>query len=290
MIEKSLLSVEIKEPEYRPLAFSAMLCLYKNNVVIQVKEAIESAFFKQTIPPDELIVVYDGPINQPIKDLVNSYKDKIKVRTIKFDKNVGHGVARAAAVDVCETDWIAIIDADDVSTQLRFEKLLQMVIQYPKTAVIGGGLKEFYEMGSEKKILNNRFYPSKPSELKQMLKFRSPIAQPTSILNVSAVRSVGNYQSWLNNEDYYLWIRLVAAGYELRNISDVLLLFRVSPDLYARRGGLKYWYNEVKLQRYSLRSGTTTLSAFCIGAFVRFFVQVLLTTNLRAKFYRLILR
>ena len=42
--------------------FAAMLCLYSKNIAAEVEEALVSAFDRQSYPPSQLIVVYDGPI------------------------------------------------------------------------------------------------------------------------------------------------------------------------------------------------------------------------------------
>jgi len=137
---------------------------------------------------------------------------------------------------------------------------------------------------------HTRSYPQTHAEITDYLRSRSPIAQPTAMLRVAAILDVGNYQSWFNNEDYHLWIRLVSAGYRLRNIAKPVLLFRTSPHLYDRRGGWRYWRNEVALQQFSLQNGTTTWVKFLQGAAIRFVVQVAMPNKLRQAFYKLILR
>ena len=66
----------------------------------------------------------------------------------------------------------------------------------------------------------------------------------------SRVMAVGNYVDWHFNEDYYLWIRMAEAGYRFANLPDVLVNVRVGNDMYNRRGGLKYFQSEWKLQKY----------------------------------------
>ena len=56
--------------------------------------------------------------------------------------NVKGMVCRAAAVNACKYDWIAVVDADDISMPDRFDST-NLVVQYPKAAVVGGGLVEF---------------------------------------------------------------------------------------------------------------------------------------------------
>lgn len=272
--------------------FAAMVCLYHANDADELAVALDSAFGSdQTVTPSELIVVYDGPVQTKVTEVVNRLSDKVAVRQIIFDVNKGHGPARAAAIDACSYPWIAIIDADDISMPHRFATLLDHIEAHPNCAVVGGALQEFYEDNAGQRILGAvRQYPQTPQDVAAYTRTRSPVAQPTAMLRIAAIRAVGNYQSWFNNEDYHLWIRLLSAGYSIYNINDSILLFRTSPALYGRRGGLRYWWNEVSLQWFSLHHGTTTFLHFVAGFCLRLIVQVLLPNRLRSAFYKRILR
>lgn len=274
----------------RKISFCAMLCTYKNNVASEIELALNSAFVEQSYPPAELIVVKDGPIPDDVANVIGDFEEKFPIRYVVFPECRGHGPARSAAIEICDHDWIAIIDADDISAPDRFESLLAVISEYPKTAVVGGGLTEFSENKGTLEYGATVFYPERPEEVKQYIGSRSPVAQPTSILRVEAIRAVGGYQEWFNNEDYHLWIRLIAAGYDIRNVPKSLLDFRVDPSLYRRRGGVIYWWNEVKLQIYSYRLGCTTFGKLITGALVRFAVQVLMPGRIRQAFYQRVLR
>lgn len=270
--------------------FAALLCLYHNNDAGEVAEAIHSTFFDQTKPPALLIVVFDGPVPQDVAEVIARTEEQVPVTRIVFNENRGHGPARAAGIAACPYPWIAILDADDLSLPHRFESLLAEIAKDPEVAVIGGALQEFTVADGVREVTTTRSYPQTHAEITDYLRSRSPIAQPTAMLRVAAILDVGNYQSWFNNEDYHLWIRLVSAGYRLRNIAKPVLLFRTSPHLYDRRGGWRYWRNEVALQQFSLQNGTTTWVKFLQGAAIRFVVQVAMPNKLRQAFYKLILR
>lgn len=276
--------------DHSTFAFAAMLCLYKNNLAAEVEEALQAAFIAQELPPEQLIVVFDGPVPIDVSDVIGCFEETHDVKRVVFNQCRGHGVARAAAVNACEYDWLAIIDADDISMPNRFSNLYRVIEQHPEAAVIGGGLVEFHSEDGEMSFGHTVRFPETPVAVRRYIAARSPIAQPTSILRVAAIKEVGNYQTWFNNEDYHLWIRLVAAGYGLWNVQEPILWFRTSPDLFVRRGGFKYWWNEVKLQLFSYNHGTTTLGYLMLGAIVRFAVQVLLPAPARKFFYSRILR
>ena len=120
-----------------------MICLYKNNVAAGVREALRSAFVDQSLPPSELIAVFDGPVPSEVVSVIDEFESQFSIRRVVFPENRGHGPARAAAIDACEKHWIAIIDADDISRADRFEHLVALASKHPDSAVIGGGFTEF---------------------------------------------------------------------------------------------------------------------------------------------------
>ena len=270
--------------------FAAMLCLYRNNSANEVRDALESTFDKQSLPPAHLIVVFDGPVPTDVEALIAEYEFRIPTTRIVFEQNMGHGPARAAAIKACTHAWIAIVDADDISMPHRFEVLTSIIRGHPESAVVGGALKEFHIEKGEMVIDSTVTYPLSPEEVARHIQGGAPVGQSTAMLRVAAILDVGNYQAWLNNEDYHLWIRLLKAGYHIRSHPDPVLLVRTDSDFYKRRGGLKYWWSEVSLQLYSLRQGTTTVPKCLFGAAVRFVVQVLFPNKVRAAFYRRVLR
>jgi len=271
-------------------SFSAMLCLYINNDPVEVFEALNSALVEQTCPPDELVVIFDGPVPDDVAQVIEDFSALVDIKHIKLEKNMGHGVARATAIKNSSHDWMAIIDSDDISAKDRFELLLNTITLYPESAVVGGGYTEFTDHKSRTTQGKCLMLPENPSDVVKYIQKRSPVAQATAILRIEAVMAVGNYQHWFNNEDYYLWIRLVSNGYNIRNVQKSLLLVRTTPGFYTRRGGFRYWKNEIRLQAYSLSCGTTTLFQFLLGGLIRFIVQVLMPSSLRTAFYNHFLR
>ncbi|WP_371396491.1 glycosyltransferase [Fretibacter rubidus] len=277
-------------PEGHPVKFAAMLCLYINNDHLEVEAALKSAFHNQSLKPDHLIAVFDGPVHPEVARVIDDFEKEHSVTRVYHDACKGHGPSRSAAIDACEHDWIAIVDADDVSKPHRFEATCSIIKQYPDTAVVGGGITEFNTTETLTSFGKTKSYPESPADVRRYLKARSPIAQPASMLRVEAIKAVGNYMPWFNNEDYHLWIRLVSSGYELRNSPHSLIWFRTNPALFMRRGGWRYWLNETKLQFYSLRSGTTSLRYVVPGVALRFVIQVMSPNKIRKYFYENILR
>lgn len=112
----------------------------------------------------------------------------------------------------------------------------------------------------------------------------------TVMFRKSAVLSVGNYQPWHLDEDTYLWGRLLKNGYNLANLPDVLVNVRVGSQMYARRGGWKYFKSDTKILRWKLDNGLTSKSRYLYNYLVRFGVQVMMPNSIRGWIFKKLLR
>ena len=67
-------------------------------------------------------------------------------------------------------------------------------------------------------------------------------------------------------------------------------MVRVSEDMYARRGGWKYFQSEARLQKYMYRQRIITFPQYCVNVMKRFIVQLLLPNKLRGWVFRRLAR
>jgi hypothetical protein len=104
------------------------------------------------------------------------------------------------------------------------------------------------------------------------------------------VLQVGNYLDWYCNEDYYLWIRMVEAGLKFANLPETLVNVRVGKEMYARRGGWKYFKSEANLQGYMFKHGIISFPRYCFNVAVRFGVQVAMPNQLRGLIFQKLFR
>lgn len=97
---------------------------------------------------------------------------------------------------------------------------------------------------------------------------------------------MGGYLDWHCEEDYYLWLRLALAGYRFGNLGENLVNVRVGAALYRRRGGLRYFSSEARLQRFMLRKRIITFPRYFVNVTERFILQVLMPNRLRSFIFR----
>lgn len=106
------------------------------------------------------------------------------------------------------------------------------------------------------------------------------------MLRKDAVERAGGYLDWYCEEDYYLWIRMMLTGCTFANTGTVLCNVRVGSEMYARRGGWKYFCSEAKLQGYMLKNEVIRLPLYIVNVAKRFVVQVMLPNKIRGYVFR----
>lgn len=269
--------------------FSVLLSAYKNDRAEDFRSAVESISIKQTLKPDEIVIVVDGPVPETLSNTIKSLEKEIpSISTHWLEQNVGLGNAMNIGVNLCSHDLIARMDADDIATPNRFEKQTQFIRENPHISIVGGQIAEFID--DTQNIVGHRIVPCKTDELSYYTKSRCPFNHMTVMFKKSDVLEVGNYLDWHYNEDYYLWIRMAEAGCKFANLPDTLVNVRVGKDMYARRGGWKYFKSEKGLQDYMLKKNIISLPRYIFNVAVRFGVQVAMPNSLRAFVFQKLFR
>ena len=262
--------------------FSVSINVYNGDNPIFFKEAVRS-LLQQTLIPDEIVLVVDGPINKTLNDVVSKYQKNKIFKIIHLKKNMGHGEARRVGIENCTFDLIAIMDADDICRKNRFEKQIKVFDSNKEISVLGGNIEEFED--SIDNIVSIKEVPNSHDEIVDFAKRRCPMNQMTVMFRKSNVLDSGGYLDWHCNEDYYLWIRMIKNKFIFKNLNDILVSVRVSKDMYSRRGGIKYFLSESKLQIYMYRENMINTIILVQNIFIRFFVQLLLPNSLRRLFF-----
>lgn len=240
---------------------------------------------KQTILPDELVLVEDGPITSELVKVINEHKDfwGASLKIVKIPKNGGLGPALNVGTKYITTNWIARMDTDDISVPNRFELQLNEIIKDPDYAVIGGQVAEF-----NKNIIGFRKVPLTQDNIYKFIQYRNPFNHPTVMINKNKLISVGGYTKADKFEDYNLWVKFVSKKYKLKNIDSILVYMRSGESLYRRRGGLKYLREYINKKKDWKKEGIGNSFTVLISD-VSMIINIILPVSLRKRLYQRVL-
>ena len=263
--------------------FSVAMSVYNGDNAQFFAESLESVF-NQSVQPDEVVLVVDGPVSSQIKSVIETFNQRKNTQVIWLEKNRGAGFAKRISLNACQYNFVAIMDSDDICLNNRFEKQIECFKKDKDLSIVGGTIQEF--MYEKHNVIGLRKVPLEHKDILEYLKYRCPFNHMTVMFKKSEVERSGGYLDWHYNEDYYLWIRMYLNKCKFKNLSDILVLARTSHDFYNRRGGMKYFFSESKLQRYMYKNRVINLTLFIRNIFIRFIIQVILPNKLRGFIFK----
>ena len=266
--------------------FSVCTSIYKNDKPGFVKVALDSMLLQQTVKPDEIVLVQDGPVPYELSRLLIDYIDNYGnvFNVIKLEKNGGLGNALKIGVENAKYSIIARMDSDDICLPDRFEKQLTYLESHPECDIVGGQMTEFID--SPDNIIGRREVPLTNDEIYQYMKSRCALNHVTVMFRKDAVLKAGNYQDWFWNEDYYLWVRMMMSNCVFANIPEVVVNVRSGADQYARRGGKKYFDSEIGIKKLMLERGMISKREYLVNYVERFIIQRVMPNSIRGWVFR----
>lgn len=264
--------------------FTLLLPVYAGNAAEHLREAFESSVHRQSRRPDAVVVTVDGPIGEPLEsqlgELVESSPSPVRV--VRLPTNQGLASALNAGLAGIETEYVARMDADDISLPERFERQLAE-IEARQLDLLGTAIAEF--AGRSETVIAKRT-PPVGDEIRRRAPWAQPFNHPTVVFRLAAVRAAGGYPTDVGRiEDYVLFARMLVAGARVDNLPETLLLYRVDDGGFDRRGGLRMFGDELRLQRELRRIGLTRRPQYLRNVVVRGSYR-LAPTWLRSRVYR----
>lgn len=237
--------------------FSVLLSVYHKEKPLNLEDSLLS-IYHQSKMPNEIVLVKDGKLTNELEQTIVSLSKLIPIlKVVGYNENRGLGYALNFGLDQCINEIIFRMDTDDIAINDRFEKQLNILQINPKLALIGGYMNEFEDKTS--KSVGIKKVPLLEKEIKQTIKLSNPFNHPTVLFKKSIVQRVGGYSSdFLGFEDYELWARIIKEGYEVLNIPQVLVDFRVNKTQISRRNGMNYVKKEFKFINQLKSLGTIT--------------------------------
>lgn len=187
----------------------------------------------QTLPWFEWVLVDDGSTNaESLARLENIAREEPRARVL-HQKNAGPAAARNAGAAAARTPYLMFMDADDLWEPETLEQLWLTLEHepdaawaYPDTVTIGA--REFLwnpEFSSEEMKKNN-------------LIVISSMVRRDDFLAVGGFDVMGRYY----NEDWHLWLKLLAAGKRPAHVRQFLYWYR-----NERRGAMAALDNDPEL-------------------------------------------
>ena len=229
-------------------SFSVLMSLYYKEDPKYLREALDSVF-TNTVQPDQVVLVLDGPIGADLQKVVDEYEHKYSSLDV-YPQTVNKGLSTALNIGLekCWNDIVFRMDTDDVCFPNRFERVLQEYAAYPELEIVGSRV---VTIDSEGKVnADGSHLPLTQEDIYKKV-WMCPFAHPTVSFRKKSILKVGSYNpnSGPRQDDYELWFRCVAGGLKCKNLAEPLLYFRVTTCTVQRMSlNVAWWRAKVGLK------------------------------------------
>jgi glycosyltransferase involved in cell wall biosynthesis len=195
-----------------------------NEPVFLVKQAIDS-ILKQTYKHLEFIIINDNPRDVDIDNFIKSYGDP----RIKYHRNIENlGLAKSlnVGIKIAKGEFIARMDADDISFIDRLEKQLLFLNNNSQIDVVGSAAMIIDEIGAKKGLFK---CPITSEQIKVTALLGVPFIHPTVVFRKKVFAEYDFYynEDYTTAQDFELWSRLVHRM-NVANLAEPLLYYRKS--------------------------------------------------------------
>jgi glycosyltransferase involved in cell wall biosynthesis len=255
------------------LKFSVLLSLYDKENPVCLEACLDSIFNEQTLPPSEVVLVEDGPINTTLTGILDNYQKikKVDFKRIKLEQNMGLGYALKFGLESCSFELVARMDTDDIAEPTRFEKQINFFLENPDIHILGTSALDIDEYGNV--LTEQRKLPEKSADIYNSM-WACPILHPTVMFKKSFITAVGSYSTSLKRrQDYELWFRCAKAGAVFHNLQEPLLKYRITAQSY-RKNSLSVSLLQAKIGLRGALSLNLGFKAY-IGVFYPVFKSIL---------------
>ena len=217
---------------------AVILPVYKKDKVEYLNKSVQSILY-QTFKNIHLFIGVDGPVGDDLQDNLQLLEKQETVSIVWFEENRGLACVLNDLLDICFKEgyeYIARMDADDISENTRFENQMAFMNNHPEIDVVGGAIKEIDEEGKYRK--KTIIYPEGPKECRDFFSKRNPHAHPAVLFRKSFFDKLNGKKyrpEYRQNQDTMLWFDGMMAGTQHANIPDVVLNFRMTDTMFKKR-------------------------------------------------------
>ena len=189
----------------------------------ELRKSIDS-IINQTYRDLEIIIVDDNPNNAELKKILDSLTDE-RIKLVYNEKNLGLVNSLNRALKIATGEYIARMDADDISFPDRLEKQLRY-LQEKQLDLVGGWLVLIDDSEGDREIRKYEF-PSSIEGINATIRFGSPIPHPTWLGKREVFDTLNGYRNVRYCEDYDFVLRAAYHGFKLGNVPDYVLRYRI---------------------------------------------------------------
>ncbi|GEP89458.1 Glycosyl transferase family 2 [Chitinophaga terrae (ex Kim and Jung 2007)] len=268
--------------------FTVLIPIYFKENPEFFKDAINS-ILNQTLPPDEILIVADGPLTENLDQILNEYIEKYSqiFTVVRLAQNMGMGYAMTTGVKQAKYQIIARMDSDDIAKPQRFDIQLRFLVEHPEVDIVGSWIDEFHNQPGD--VIRQRKLPEKHEDIVNFAKKRCPFNHMTVMYKKDKVLNAGAYWEKRMFEDYHLWYQMIRSGCIMHNLPISLVSARIGNNMVGRRRGWHYLKTENSFFQIMKQDNFISSFGYYRIMFIRAIFRIM-PSSVLAPLYKFLLR
>lgn len=217
------------------MKISVLMSVYKSEKPAYLDRSLQSVWDDQTLKPDEIILVQDGPLDDELLQIIDKWQAKLRevLVLIRNEVNIGLTKSLNKGIRVAKGEYIARMDSDDISLPNRFVMQEEFLDENPSVYVVGGAIQEFNDNDG---IIGERHFPKDTEEAIHYIHKASPFAHPAVMIRKALFEEGVMYnESYRTTQDLALWFDVLKSKHQVANLDVFVLQFRRDSNVYQRR-------------------------------------------------------
>ena len=216
------------------MSFSVLMSVYFRETPERLERCLKSIWDSQSLKPDRIIIVEDGPLTDSLYSVLNHWEDRLNgvLKRISNETNLGLTKSLNKGLSIIDTTYVARMDSDDYSAPDRFKLQIEYFDSHPDVFVLGGTIQEFNE---ETDCLSVRRY--KQCNIKKAITKGMVVCHATVMMRMDLFKKYGLYynEKYRTGQDSELWFRVIEKGLNIANLDDTLYYVYCDNQMMKRR-------------------------------------------------------
>lgn len=192
-------------------------------------DASIQSILSQSFSDFEFIIISDNPYCVELKEILCKYASlDDRIRIIENTENIGLARSLNKGIETASGEYIARMDADDISLSNRLKEELFYMENNKDIDVVSCNKIYIDEKGNE--IGFGESLCLSVEKIRRILCYCNIVLHPGVLMRKSSVDRIGGYRNFPTSQDRDLWCRMISNGMKIGILDKRLLKYRINKN------------------------------------------------------------